>query len=284
MKPIALRPFRRRATDPDGPQPAKQGANIGQVGGNRDERVRQLWDGPSDQVDSTIFELLTAAGCVQKGRAVDFLPTTQEKSPDLRCHDPFPIVIECKRQASISEYEVAEEAIMRSLFLKLREAARRKGLNGTFRLTLSVEASQVDLNEVVDRLVSQRLAPRPERELSYRWGSTSFTHLPSSMELPDWTRIYSPNMLEYLFDWTSDLPDWDGICCSVSTAGEPIVGKIRQPVALVWKNVSPKAFSKRTWAPTNLFGQASLQVPAGRSELFMSATRKAAGPRSPTCE
>jgi hypothetical protein len=244
-------------------QLARQGSFLGQVGGNRDERLRTLWGGPSAQVDATIFELLTAAACVEMGRSVDLLETSNSKSPDIRCHDPYPTVIECKRQDSVSTYEAVEENAMRRLFLALRDAARRKDLSGVFHLTLSEEAAAIDVNEVVAKLIVQRLAPQPNRDLAYPWGSTAFTPLQSFNNLPSETRIYSPNMLEYLFGWTSDLPQWDGICCSVATGGGPIIDKVRAPIALVWKNVSPKALRKRTWAPANLFGKASLQIPPG---------------------
>ena len=69
------------------------------------------------------------------------------------------------------------------------------------------------------------------------------------------------------FGWSSDLPEWDGICCSVDTGGEPIVDRVRAPIALIWKNVAANALRKRTWAPTNLFGKASLQVPPGEFGL-----------------
>ena len=45
-------------------QLARRGSNLAEVGGDRDERLRLLWDGESYQVDSTIFELLTAAASV----------------------------------------------------------------------------------------------------------------------------------------------------------------------------------------------------------------------------
>jgi hypothetical protein len=53
-------------------------------------------------------------------------------------------VIECKRQRALSAYELAEEGIMRDLFLCLREVARRRGLCGRFSLRLDVEASTLN--------------------------------------------------------------------------------------------------------------------------------------------
>lgn len=44
---------------------------------------------------------------------------------------------------------------------------------------------------------------------------------------------------------------------------EAVIHNVRESIALVWKNVSRNALRKRTWAPTNLFGKGSLQVPAG---------------------
>lgn len=244
-------------------QLARQGSHIAQVGGERDERLRQLWAGRSAQVDATIFELLTAAACVEKGRSVDFLEATSEKSPDILCHDPYPTMIECKRQQSMSKYEADEEVVMQRLFLSLRHFARAKGLFGVFQLTLLEEADRIDIDDVVAKLVGQRFAPNPLREVRHLWGATAFEAHRSSIDLPGHTPIYSPNMLQHLFDWNSDLPEWDGICCSVDTGGEAIVDRVRAPVALLWKNVSPNAMRKRTWAPTNLFGKASLQIPAG---------------------
>ncbi|MBB4263746.1 hypothetical protein [Bradyrhizobium sp. CIR3A] len=242
---------------------ATQGYHIGQVGGEMDERLRQLWQGPSNQVEATIFELLTAAACVEMGRSVEFLKATDKKSPDIRCHDPFPIVIECKRQETISQYEASEEASMRELFATLRAEAKKRGLFGTLKLTLSVEASQISINDVASKLVSQRLAAHPDRPVDYTWGTVALEPLPTSIDLSSKTRLYSPNMLQYLFGWSMDLPDWDGICCSVDLGREPVTDRVRSPIALIWRNISEGALKKRTWAPSNLFGAASFQVPAG---------------------
>lgn len=242
---------------------ALQGHNLREVGGERDERLDHLWRGPSSQVDATFVELLTAAACVEKGRSVDFLPATHEKSPDLRCHDPIPLLIECKRQDALSQYELGEEAIMRQLFVALRGEAQKRGLCGTFQLELLVEAGQIDIADVVSRFISQRLAPNPSRKLSYTWGSVAFIPSTSRVSLPETTRLYSPHMLKYLFGWESDLPVWDGICCSVDAKGEPELDLAVSPIALIWRNDSDKALKKRSWAPINLFSKASLQIPPG---------------------
>jgi hypothetical protein len=242
---------------------ALQGHNLREVGGERDERLDHLWDGPSNQVDATFFELLTAAACVEKGRSVDFLPATHEKSPDLRCHDPIPLLIECKRQDALSQYELSEETLMRQFFVALRIEARKKGLCGTFQLELAIEAAQIDIADMVSRFISQRLAPNPPRKLSYPWGTVAFVPSASKVWFPEATRLYSPYMLKRLFGWESDLPAWDGICCSVDAKGEPEMDQAISPIALIWRNDSEKGLKKRSWAPINLFSKASLQIPPG---------------------
>jgi len=189
-----------------------------QVGGDVKGRLQRLWSGDSGNVDASLMELVTAARCAGLGRKLEFIPETRQKSPDLRCHDPFPLVIECKRQRALSDYELAEERIMRDLFLRLRGAASRRGLCGRFSLRLEVEASTINREDVVARLISQRLAPHPERELSYPWGRSAFIELPRRLELRNITRFYSPDMLEQTFGWRSDLPEWDGLCCWIGNA------------------------------------------------------------------
>lgn len=242
---------------------AIQGPNLKHVGGEREERLNHLWKGPSGQVDATLFELLTAAGCVEMGREVEFISTSSEKTPDIRCHDPYPLVIECKKQTSLSNYEAAEEKIMRRVFLLLRIAARRHGLYGTFQLELTIEAGLIDADEIVRSLASQRLRPDPSRRLIYSWGTVAFLPSQRRNPLPGPTRIYSPNMLKLLFGWESDLPTWDGICCSIDARGEPFLDEVLEPIALLWRNDSEIALKKRSKAPLNLFSKASLQIPPG---------------------
>ena len=236
---------------------------LGQVGGDVQGRLQRLWAGESEKVDASLMELFTAARCAGLGREVEFISETTQKSPDLRCHDPFPLVIECKRQKALSEYERAEERIMRDLFLRLREAARRRGLCGRFSLVLEVEASTLNKEDVVARLIGQRLAPHPERELSYPWGRIAFIELPRRLELREITRLYSPTMLEQAFGWRADLPEWDGLCCWIGNARALTMSYVEEPLGLIWNNTSEAAMRKRTWAPTNLFGGAMDQIPPG---------------------
>ncbi|MGH7046807.1 MAG: hypothetical protein ACREE2_10540 [Stellaceae bacterium] len=244
---------------------------LAQVGGDVEGRLQRLWSGRSENVDASLVELLTAARCAELGREVEFISESGQKSPDLRCHDPFPLVIECKRQRALSDYELSEEGIMRDLFLRLRKEARRRGLYGRFSLRLSVEAATIDLEDVVARLISQRLAPHPERELTYPWGWSAFIELPSRLELQNTTRLYSPMMLDQVFGWRSDLPEWDGLCCWIGNARAVTMTDVQEPLGLIWNNTSEAAMRKRTWAPTNLFGGAINQIPPGEFGIIYVA-------------
>lgn len=252
--------------------------NLKQVGGDVDGRLGRLWSGPSDVVDATLLEVLAAARCAELGREVEFISETGEKSPDLRCHDPYPLVIECKRQQALSDYEIAEEGVMRDLFVRLRSEALRKGLAGRFSLRLEVEASELDLDEVARCLVSQRLAAHPERELAYPWGRTAFVEIPDCLDLPGPTRLYSPLMLNHVFGWRSDLPDWDGLCCSIGNARDLEMDSVVTPIGLIWISMSNVAMKRKTWAPTNLFGGATSQIPPGEFGIvyvaFMEGARE----------
>jgi hypothetical protein len=245
------------------------------VGGPVDERVRRLSDESGSGVDAGLFELLVAARCAEMGRSVEFIEETNEKTPDLRCHDPFPMQIECKRKRVLSDYERAEEQLMRQLFLALERETTAKGLTGRFELLLSVEASAMPMVEVVSRLVSQRLAPHPERHTTYPWGSVAYVPLPARIEMPT-TRIYSPHMLRAVFNWNTDLPEWDGLVCRVSGGAEFVIDRVSRPVGLVWRNATRRAVQKRAWSPVKLFGNATNQITPGEFAVIYLAYHEGA--------
>ena len=246
-----------------------------EVRGDLNERLSRLWAGASAGVDSTMFELFVAARCVEMGSRIEFIPEASEKSPDLRSHDPFPLVIECKRKRVLTDYGLAEERIMRGIFLALEREARAKGMFGRFGLRLTVEASEAPTSEIVARMISQRLAAHPERAVEYPWGSVAYRHLGRRDFLPGVTRLYSPNMLAAVFGWDSDVPEWDGMVCRVD-GGAAIVDTVRQPIALVWNNDSTIAVRRRSWSPLDLFGDAMNQIPKGEFAIVYLAYQEGA--------
>jgi len=246
---------------------------LDQVGGNVRGRIAKLAEA-SASVDSAVFELFVAARCAEYGRRIEFIDATHETSPDIRCHDPFPLLIECKR--ALSDYELREEAVMRGIFLQLEREAAAKGLTGRFDLVLNVEARENLAAEIVPRLISRRLAAHPQRTVSYEWGSVAFRPLPPSIEIPTATRLYSPDMLQWVFGWNSDMPDWDGIVCRVDGRSEAVTDRIRQPIALVWNNLSEIAIRRRAWSPLDLFGDAMKQITPGEFGIVYLAYHEGA--------
>ncbi len=234
------------------------------VGGDLRARIDRLWHGPSEEVDSTCFELLTAAACARLGRSVEFIPESPgRRTPDLRCHDPFPLFIECKRQRALLDFELTEELVMRDIFQRLRARATNLGAYGTYHLKLFVPAHDADIEEVVARLSMQRLSPDPRRQQMYAWGETAYIPSLNRTGMPQTTRLYSPNMLAYAFGWNSDLPEWDGLCCSIGNAQDMFMDQVEAPVGLLWTNESAAAKHRRMWSPINLFGSAVDQIPPG---------------------
>lgn len=236
---------------------------LSEVGGSPETRLAKLWAGPSIEVDSTVFEVLTGAACAERGRDIEFIPEQSgRKTADLKCHDPYPMVIECKRQKPFAQYELTEDQAMRTLFRTLREACRRVGLYGAFELRLTAEAVALPVADVVAALIGQRLAPDPSRAQAYPFGSIALRPSTYRVALGREHRAYSPGMLKTLFGWETDLPLWDGLCCSIDTP-EARVDAVHGPIALLWTNDNETAATKRAWTAAGLFGSATLQVPPG---------------------
>ena len=226
------------------------------------KRLKSLWRRASDEVDSTIFELLVGAGCAAMGRNVEFLEAGNgKKTPDLMCHDPYPLAIECKRKRPLSEYEILEEQSMRALFIRLDSAARSIGVWGRFHLVLEVEASSAPLDDIVAKLILQRFAGGAT--LEYDWGRVTFIEASAVVDFARPTRLYSPNMLEHVFAWNSDLPEFDGLICRVANDSEPVIDSAERPVGLAWTNLSLQALKKRSWGPMGVVSEALEQIPSG---------------------
>lgn len=238
------------------------------VGGSQ-ERIDALFTGAA--TDATILELLVAAACAAKGRDMVFIEPSSVRSPDLRCEDPFKMVVECKRSSALTDYEIGEEARMRELFAHLHQAAMPRGQFGLFELELTIEAGRLDLQEVVEKCMLQRLAAHPERSLNYPWGSVAYHHRPSRLDLDGPTKAYSPVMLEQVFRWDTEMPQWDGLICKIDGRPSAAIDRVRSPIGLAWRVVAEPAIIKRTRAPIGLFSKAVTQIPPGEFGLVYVA-------------
>ena len=238
------------------------------VSGDVDDRISLLWRGNGSSADATVFELLVAAACTARGRSIEALPPSSDKTPDFRVHDLIaPTVIECKRQSSLSLYEAREERHVTSIFRSLHDAARRLGMWGTYTLELDVEACDADGATIAEAGARQRFTVDPSVPTQYDWGAAAYRELPSRLTCRT-TLLYSPEFLNEVFGWDSDVPQWDGIVCKVKTPDEILVNQVQEPLALLWRNNSEQAVKKRSWTPVSLFGVAAQQVPGGEVGLI----------------
>lgn len=241
---------------------------LSEVTGNVQERLDALWKSSSEISDATIYELLVASSCAAKGRKIELLKATQEKTPEMRVHDyAFPMVIECKRKQVITAYEITEESQMQKLYTILSDACRKKGLSGVFMLDSKIEAAILPVDEVVECAIRQRFSYSPEKPIEYKWGSVAFRELPSLLNIPT-TRLYSPDLLLHVFGWDFDMPMHDGIICSIREPDNIFVDKIKDPLALIWTVSSEAAIIKRARTVSSLYGRAMHQVPIGESGII----------------
>ncbi|MFD2274667.1 hypothetical protein ACFS07_35810 [Undibacterium arcticum] len=70
-------------------------------------------------------------------------------------------------------------------------------------------------------------------------------------------------MLNAVFDWNSDLAEWDGLVCRVGNYEESVVDMAEEPVGLLWTNSSEQAIKKRSWGPMSTLREAVEQIPPG---------------------
>lgn len=109
----------------------------------------------------------------------------------------------------------------------------------------------------------EKYAGGTDKPTTYGWGSVAYLERPARIDLPATTRLYSPEMLSYVFDWDTDLSSHDGLICRVSNVQEAAIDVATHPVALFWSNTSEVAVKRRSFTPLSLYSEALEQIPAG---------------------
>lgn len=238
------------------------------VEGEVEERIRSLWHGASDMVDSTMYELFVAASCAREGRRVEFLTATQSKTPDLRVHDLWiPLSVECKRRARILPADLAENSWAEALYPAARRSFVSRDLTGTIALRLSAPFEQCNSADLEDAARRIRLKTGDPKELTYPWGTLTYSRAPRRIPVAT-TGLYSPNYLRDVFGWNTDLPGADGIVCQASTPRTLQVGESRDPFAITWTQDEPKWIRQRVRSVAALLGSAIQQIPTGEAGIF----------------
>jgi len=238
--------------------------------GNVTERIRKLYRGPSTEVESCIYELVVAASCMEGGRDIQFLDTSGSgEKPDFRVLDliGIPTVIECKMRRPLTDYQIAEERRIQELFTSAANECLSKSIFGVFDVDFTVELDKVDTVKFAEALRRQPLATG---QVTYDWGTVKLQELPFETGFKA-MGLYTPACLKQVFDWNSDLPDFDGIMCRVDAVDNFVIGSVRRPLALRWKSTSEIARLHKARTVLTLLNEALDQIPTGEMAIIYLA-------------
>jgi hypothetical protein len=264
------------------PQLARLGEVIDSVcdtGQDGKARIRRLFEGHADLVDSTIYEVIVAGACLECGRSITMLePNRHGKTPDMRITDlPMPFVIECKRRQPLIEYERMEEATVRTLFEDLNRQLQMAGISGIVEADFKIELKDISPTRFTDDVRRHIIFGLESVSATYDWGSTRFDGLPADIHF-ETTRLYSPNFLLKVFAWNVEQPTFDGIICRADSGHQLIVDGVRSPLALKWRSTSEVAMMKKVRSVSSLFGSALSQMPIGELGAVYLCFQEGAAP------
>src|SRR5262249_24756578 len=86
-----------------------------------------------------------------------------------------------------------------------------------------------------------------------------------SIELTAPTRIYSPDFLSQVFNWSFDTPEYDGICALVANNAASIIGKADLPFCLRWRSDHKPDLDLKARLLSSQLSEAWKQVPVGEA-------------------
>ena len=237
-----------------------------------DSKLKELFQAPSEETESRIFELLVAASVARMGHDVGFIKETpQARTPDLRLYDvPVPVSIECKRRQPLTNYERQEFSVMREVFALLCAERRELGLIGELAITFNKEMINLSPTSIVEvvRNVTNSLSPYAHKDAE--WGSVHLEPVDVSYEF-DPTRLYSPDYLARVFGTNLELDEFDGICAVADNARFPVVERAELPFLLKWTSDSSVAKQRKMRTVKSLWIQAVNQIPTGEMGLIYLA-------------
>ena len=196
--------------------------------GNVKKHIRKLFNGPSTEVESAIYEMVVAASCIRRGRDIQFIDLSGPgKKPDLRVLDlaGIPTVIECKMRRPLTNYQLQEEKRVQELFDSVTKECLGNGIWGVYDIIFTVELEKVNIVKFAEALRRQPLAAG---QVAYDWGTVKLRLLPRNIRMKP-IRIYTPIFLQQVFGWNSDLPDFDGIICRVDAVNDFVVDSVQRP-------------------------------------------------------
>jgi DNA-binding transcriptional MerR regulator len=250
------------------PELACLGTNLEEIktlGPEADKKVASLSLMSSEQVSSTIYELLVGASSVRAGLDLTMIEEDKSKKvPEYRIGNlhGVPAVIECKRRRGLTDYELKEAALVEQLYIWGRSALRERGVYGSLEACFLVPLESVPVDEFI-KLVNKAIAKVDHGDpIRANWGSLAFRSLPYRRSVTE-TRLYSPQFLEEVFGWNTDQDEWDGIVCEVEAPSRVDVELFSMPLCLKWRSESAEALLKKARGIKSLWVDAIQQIPDG---------------------
>jgi hypothetical protein len=199
------------------PEVALLGNSVDEIRALGPEAERKHASLPSmtdDNVSATVYELLVGAAGVRKGLSLAMVPeNSSRKVPDYQITGlgPFRGAIECKRRLGLTSYELDEAKCVEELYSSVRPLLHEHSIHGSIEASFSIPLRSVSRAEFVDRVLDAVRQSCHKPALT-SWGSLAFRPLPHGLSLPK-TRLYSPEYLQHVFDWSTLQDEWDGLLC-----------------------------------------------------------------------
>jgi hypothetical protein len=200
------------------------------------EKLREMLREPSGEFTGRVYELLVAGRAAEKGRDVEFIEPGSEVSADLRINDlGIPLVIECKFQSQWSATERAEIGVIQTIFARLCSEYAQRGMTAIVQLTLTSRICDVNCDEVFASISQQLNSLGPFGYRECEWGSLEVLSIEPEIEWRRPTRLYSPNYLSHVFQWSQEDNPWDGICATALDTKNVVTQRARLPFGLKWR-------------------------------------------------
>lgn len=177
----------------------------------------------------------------------------------------FPAVVECKMQSRLSNHERREFETMQRVFRSLTVGRVQRGLIGTLTIISRNPLEEIGEAALVEAAFRCTQGINPYQTIEEGWGSVSFAPLKPSVKLAADTRIYSPDFLEQVFDWSVETPQHDGICALVENNQAKIVRRADLPFCLKWAVEHEGALSRKARLLASNLSEALRQVPVGEA-------------------
>jgi hypothetical protein len=176
-----------------------------------------------------------------------------------------------KRQSWLSDYERAELATITDAFVCLDEARRTRGLFGSVEIRFNASVDRVSASQIVSAVHSCFSNLNPYGTVNEPWGAVSVAPLNPAIDIRDETRLYSPDFLSEVFQWSSEAGEFEGIYASAQNSRSIRAGRAQLPFCLKWRVDAEDAMERKARQVVRLWLEAIDQIPDGHAGFIYLA-------------